>query len=174
MTTPQIKYDPSKIVPQELWDLDKIRTEPLRARVRWEDAKDGPGGLVKRQEIYYTSHVWRGQAIRIAAHVALPQAKGKLPVMVLGSGSLDSAESFARTHNVACIAIDRPGTGDSNGPGDIYQTWIALEEDPRDGWMWHYVTSVLRAITYMQQQAEMDGAKVGVTGGSRGGTMSLI
>ena len=174
MPKPNIRYEPRDIVPQELWDLGKIRTLPLNVRVRSECVKESPDGAMLLREIYYTSDYWQGEAIRIAAHVALPLHCGPRPAMVFGTGSPGSAENFAREHRVACIAIDRPGTGDSNGPPDEYMTWIALENDPRDGWMFHFVTAVLRAITYMQQQPEVDGSRIGVTGSSRGGTMSLI
>ena len=174
MPKTQFAYDPTKIVPQELWDLDAIQNDPLNVRVREEETRERDGRRVLRREIYYTSHLWQGQPIRIAAHVALPESDGPLPAMVMGTSSMDGAESFARTHNLAVIALDRPGTGDSNGPPDVYQTWIALEDDPRDGWMWHFITSSLRAITYMQQQPEVRPDRIGITGGSRGGTMSFI
>jgi len=146
MPKPNIQYDPREIVPQELWDLDKIRALPLNVRVRSERVKPSEGGDVLLREVYYTSDHWQGEAIRIAGHVALPLGQGPRPAMVFGAGSLASAENFAKEHRVACMAIDRPGVGDSNGPPDEYGTWIALERDPRDGWMFHFVTAVLRAV----------------------------
>jgi dienelactone hydrolase len=95
--------------------------------------------------------------------------------MVHGAGDIEGATSFSRTHRVASIAIDRVGTGDTNGPPDEYnQSWLDLGRDMRDGWMVQYVTNALRAITYMQLQPGVDPSRVGVTGGSRGGTMTLI
>jgi len=168
-------YDPSSVDVRQLWPLDKIRRDPLEVRVRHEELREYPTGPVLRREIIFTSHEFRGEKIRIAAQVALPQGKGPLPAMVLGAGNLDGADSFSRTHEVAVIAIDRVGTGDSNGPPDSYNlAWLDLGRDMRDGWMVQYVHNVLRAITYMQAQPEVDAARIGVTGGSRGGTMSLI
>ena len=168
-------YDPSKIVPQELWDIDKICSDPLNVRVREEETRDRDGRKVLCREIYYTSHVFRGVPVRIAAHVAMPESDHPLPAMILGTSSADGAESFARSHNVVAIAIDRPGTGDSNGPPDSYnEAWLDLVRDPRDGWMWQFITSAMRAITYAQALPEVNPERIGITGGSRGGTMSFI
>ncbi len=175
MPKTRFDYDPTKIVPQELWDLDQIRSEPLNVRVREEETVERDGRRVTRREIYYTSHVFRGQPVRIAAHVAIPESDERLPAMIHAAGSIDSAESFALAHNVVDIAIDRPGVGDSNGPPDLYnESWLDLTHDPRDGWMWQFVTSALRAITYAQTLPEVNPDRIGVTGGSRGGTMSFI
>jgi len=170
-----VSYDPSSVDVRQLWPLDKIRSDPLEVRVRHEELREYPTGPVLRREIIFTSHEFRGEKIRIAAHVALPQGKGPLPAMIQGAGNLDGADSFSRAHEVATIAIDRVGTGDSNGPPDSYNlAWLDLGQDMRDGWMVQFVYNVLRAITYMQAQPEVDASRIGVTGGSRGGTMSLI
>ena len=192
MAKTHFDYDPVKIVPQDLWDMDQIMTDPLHVRVREEEKKGTgvfcpqdpsgasrkrlpspfPGRGVVRREIYYTSHIFRGAPVRIAAHVAIPSSDGPLPAMIHAAGSIDSAENFALAHNVVAIAIDRPGVGDSNGPPDSYnEAWLDLVHDPRDGWMWQFITSAMRAITYAQTLPEVDPERIGVTGGSRGGTM---
>ena len=170
-----IRYDPSRIDPRELFPLDRIQNDPLEVRIRHEEIKEFPEGPVLQREIIFTSHEFRGEKIRIAAYVALPQGKGPLPVMVQGAGNLDGATGFSRSHNVATIGIDRVGTGDSNGPPDSYnQAWLDLGYDMREGWMVQFVYNTMRAITYMQMQSEVDASRVAVTGGSRGGTMTLI
>ena len=170
-----VAYDPSAVDVQELWPLDKIRNDPLEIRVRHEELREYPTGPVLRREVIFTSHEFRGEKIRIAGHVALPLNRGPLPAMILGAGGLDAADAFSRAHGVAVLAIDRVGTGDSNGPPDSYnQAWLDLSADMRDGWMVQYVTNTLRGITYLQAQPEVDGARIGITGGSRGGTMCLI
>ena len=175
MAKTQFDYDPTQIVPQELWDMEQIIRNPLDVRVREEETVERDGRKVVRREIYYTSHVFRGTPVRIAAHVAIPESDKPLPAMVLGTSNVDGAESMAVTHNVVAIAIDRPGVGDSNGPPDLYnESWLDLTHDPRDGWMWQFITSAMRAITYAQTLPQVNPGRIGVTGGSRGGTMSFI
>ena len=175
MAKTQFEYDPTQIVPQELWDMQQITNDPLNVRVREEETVERDGRRVVRRELYYTSHGVRGRPVRIAAHVAIPDSDEPLPAMIHAAGSIDSAESFALAHNVVDIAIDRPGVGDSNGPPDLYnESWLDLTHDPRDGWMWQFVTSALRAVTYAQTLPEVNPERIGMTGGSRGGTMSFI
>ncbi len=175
MAKTQFDYEPAQIVPQELWDPKAIINDPLNVRVREEETVERDGRRVVRREVYYTSHVFRGQPVRIAAHVAIPESDEPLPAMIHAAGSIDSAESFALAHNVVDIAIDRPGVGDSNGPPDSYnEAWLDLTHDPRDGWMWQFITSAMRAITYAQTLPEVNPDRIGITGGSRGGTMSFI
>jgi dienelactone hydrolase len=159
--------------PQSLWSLSEARGQPLDVRIRSEEDRDGEGGPVRVRELYYTSHRWQDAPVRIAGHLAIPVRDHPLPGFLLGSGSLESAESFARGHNVVCMAFDRPGVGDSNGPADVYENWINLDNDPRDGWMWHYVQAALRAITYLTSLPCVTG-RIGIAGSSRGGTMAWI
>lgn len=170
-----VTYDPSSIVPQDLWPLDRIRTDSLEVRVRSEEVRRYPEGEILRREFFYTSHEFRGEKQRILAHLAIPLGGEKVPAMVHGAGSLDGMDAFSRAHQVASLAIDRVGTGESNGPPDSYNlSWLDLGRDMRDGWMFQYVYNTLRAITYLSMQPEIAAARIGVTGGSRGGTMTLI
>ncbi|MDP6114654.1 MAG: prolyl oligopeptidase family serine peptidase [Planctomycetota bacterium] len=175
MPTTFFKYDPSSIVPHDLFPLDEICEADLEVRIRSEETAEYEDDKVLRRELIYTSHEFRGEKVRIAAHVAIPESDVPLPAMVLGSGEMDAADAFSRQHNVVTMAIDRVGTGDSNGPPDSYnQAWLDLSEDMRDGWMIQYVTNSLRAITYLQQLPEVRADRIGLTGSSRGGTMTLI
>ncbi|MFQ6097376.1 MAG: prolyl oligopeptidase family serine peptidase [Armatimonadota bacterium] len=157
----------------DLWDLAAVQQAPLHVRVRFEEERDGEGGPALLRALYYTSHCWQGEAVRIAAHLAIPPGERPMPGVLLGAGSLESAEAFARRHDVVCLAFDRPGVGDSNGPADVYENWVNLENDPRDGWMWHYVQAALRAVTYLRSLPEVSD-RIGITGSSRGGTMAWI
>jgi dienelactone hydrolase len=175
MPTTFFNYDPSSIDPHDLFPLAMIREADLEVRVRSEEVSNIDGQSVLRRELIYTSHEFRGEKIRIAAYVAIPKSETPLPAMILGSGDMNAADAFSRRHNVVTMAIDRVGTGDSNGPPDSYnQAWLDLSEDMRDGWMIQYVTNSLRAVTYLQQIPEVNPERIGLTGSSRGGTMALI
>jgi dienelactone hydrolase len=157
----------------DLWDLAAIRETPLDVQVlrEWRVGR-GPLAVIRR-ELRYHSHDWAQGSVTIAAQIALPTAPRPVPAMVLGTGDAEAAEAFCRHHRVAVILIDRPGTGESTGPEDLYTNWVTFD-DPRESWMWHYVNAALRAVTLAQALPEVDPERIGITGGSRGGTMAWI
>jgi cephalosporin-C deacetylase-like acetyl esterase/drug/metabolite transporter (DMT)-like permease len=156
-----------------LWDLRAIAQDPLHAKVLQEGATGWGAGRVRTREVRYTSHRWQGGEVVIAAHVALPAAEEPMPAIIMGTGDAEAGIEFARKHRVAAIAIDRPGTGESTGPEDDYRNWVHFS-DPRESWMWHYITAALRAVTLAGALPEVDASRIGITGGSRGGTMAWI
>jgi len=159
--------------PAGLWDLREIAAAPLNVKVVKEGATGWGASRVRTREVRYVSHHWSGGEVVIAAYIAIPAAKGPLPAMILGTGDAESGIEFARAHHVVTIVIDRPGTGESTGPEDDYRNWVHFA-DPRESWMWHYITAALRAVTLAGTLPEVDPARIGITGGSRGGTMAWI
>jgi drug/metabolite transporter (DMT)-like permease/dienelactone hydrolase len=156
-----------------LWDLREIAVAPLDVKTLKEGATGWGASRVRTREVRYLSHHWSGGDVVIAAYVAVPAAKGPLPAMILGTGDAESGIEFARAHRVVTIVIDRPGVGESTGPQDDYRNWVHFT-DPRESWMWHYITAALRAVTLAGTLPEVDPARIGITGGSRGGTMAWI
>jgi cephalosporin-C deacetylase-like acetyl esterase/multidrug transporter EmrE-like cation transporter len=156
-----------------LWDLDAIAAEPLRLQVVKEGATGWGAMRVRTRELRYFSHRWTEGDVVIAGHLALPAARGPVPAMVLGTGDAEQGIDFARKHGVATLVIDRPGTGESTGPEDDYHNWVHFS-DPRESWMWHYITAALRAVTLLRALPEVEADRIGVTGSSRGGTMAWI
>ncbi|MBM3497959.1 MAG: hypothetical protein FJX74_04735 [Armatimonadetes bacterium] len=157
----------------ELWDLQAIAGEPLRVKVVRQGAAGWGASRVRTQEVRYFSHGWAEGDVLIAARIALPAEKGRVPAMILGTGDADAGIEFARRHRVATIVLDRPGTGESTGPEDDYRNWVHFS-DPRDSWMWHYINAALRAVTLAATLPEVDPERIGITGSSRGGTMAWI
>ena len=82
----------------------------------------------------------------------------------------------AAENNVVALAIDRVGEGGSKGPRDHYGNWLNLDagKDVRNGWMYHYVMSALRAVTLLHTLDEVRAERIGVSGFSRGGVCSLL
>ena len=158
----------------ELWDIEAIATGPLRREVLRERALGWGDRRIETRDVRYYSHAWAEGDVTIAAHIAIPaKADGPVPAMVMGTGDADSADAFSRAYGVAAIVFDRPGTGESTGPEDLYSNWVQFT-DPREGWMWHYVTAALRAVTLATTLPEVDPERIGITGYSRGGTMAWI
>jgi len=157
----------------DLWDLRQIAEGPLQVRTLRHGAVGWGKSRVRTQELRYLSHRWDGGEVVIAAHVALPAVPPPVPAVIMGTGDADTGIEFARRHRVATLVIDRPGTGDSTGPEDDYRNWVRFT-DPRDSWMWHYITSALRAVTLATTLPDVDPDRIGITGSSRGGTMAWI
>ena len=156
-----------------LWDLEAIAQTPLEVRTLAEQTAGLGPRRVACRKLRYTSHDGSGGPIHIAAQVAIPAAREPLPAVIMGTGDADAGQDFARRHRVATIVLDRPGTGESTGPEDLYTNWVHFS-DPRESWMWHYITSALRAVTLAQTLPEIDPDRIGITGSSRGGTMAWI
>ena len=163
----------------ELWDMEYAETAPLFAETLSESEaplKTADGKAVRLRRVRYLSHVWKGEEIAIAAHLALPEADAPLPALIMLTANAEAAAQTAASGNIIALALDRVGEGDSTGPRDDYANWLALseEEDIRNSWMRHYVMSAIRAATYLQTLEEADPRSIGVTGVSRGGLGSLL
>ena len=157
----------------ELFPLGDATDAPLDAEVVGSAHASSLRGRIHLREMRFLSHEWSGGAVRIAAYLAVPPGRGPHPLLVDGTGTMDSARDFAKRHGVACLAFDRPGVGQSTGPEDQYQNWIHFD-DPRESWMWHYVYAAMRAVTLARTLPEIDADRIGITGYSRGGTMAFI
>ena len=168
-----MESDPQPWNLANLWDLDAIASSPLDAEVLSERETGRGRSRVIRRQMRYHSHDYAQGEIAIAAHVALPASSEPVPAVIMGTGDPDASEAFCRRHHVAAIVIDRPGTGESTGPEDLYTNWVHFA-DPRESWMWHYLNSALRAVTLAQSLPQIDPERIGITGSSRGGTMAWI
>ncbi len=160
----------------DLWDMDAIQNDPLFAETVSEQTIEKNGVQIDLREIRYLSHIWDGQEIRIAGHLAVPPSEKPLPAMILVTGNAEEAVRTAALTGAVILAIDRVGEGNSAGPRDAYANWLDLAEgvDIRNSWMRHYVMSAARAVTYLYTLDQVDKNAVGVSGWSRGGLCSLL
>ena len=160
----------------DLWDMDAIKNDPLFAEIVSEQTVEKDGIQINLREIRYLSHVWNGQEIRIAGHLAVPPSEKPLPAMILVTGNAEEAARTAASAGAVILAIDRVGEGNSTGPNDVYANWLDLAEetDIRNSWLRHYAMSATRAVTYLHTLEEVDSNAVGVSGWSRGGLCSLL
>ncbi|MDA1193534.1 MAG: acetylxylan esterase, partial [Candidatus Poribacteria bacterium] len=168
--------------PDMIWDLEWAKTAPLEVEITDEQVVEHGGKTLIAREFTYFSHEWDGERIRIAGHLAMPVAakESPLPGFIMVTSAMSDAKNTAATTNTITLAIDRVGEGGSTGPrdapGGVYETWLAIDPptDPRNSWMYHYVMSAVRAVTYLSSLEEVRGDRIGVTGVSRGGICSLL
>ena len=160
--------------PPNMWNLDSIRRDPLAVSVLSDERRAVEGRSVRLVELTYLSGSRGGRPVVIGAALALPEADGPLPGIVLAHGDAWRAARWAVEYDVACLAIDRPGVGRSSGPADAFAEWYNCFPDPRQSWLYHYVRAALRGVTLLASRPEVDADRIGIAGSSRGGTMALL
>lgn len=174
----QGEFDPAAI-----WDLAEIQDPTtLNATV-----VAGPTRAVTNRvdieviQVMFNS-IDRGDGpIRIHGFVAIPtgHALGTLPAVVYGHGAGDEADeavarNLAARLSAVTISFSGPGQGLSTGAPSAAQNWLNTIPDIRNSWLYQYVYSALRAVTYLTTLPEVDPERIGMTGVSAGGLMTLI
>ncbi|HEY3352278.1 MAG TPA: hypothetical protein VGQ83_03450 [Polyangia bacterium] len=151
------------------------------------DARVHEGVTVR--EVRFTSTAWdahgRARAIRVQAFLAVPpgaSARRPRPAVIsahgLGfRGTPEGAADICRSLDAVALSLSAPGNGASEGRGVTPAESRPLFEtlpDVRGSWLYAYSFALLRAITFVQQQPEVDPAAVVLTGTSMGGVAVLI
>lgn len=165
--------------------LADTRKVPLKPTLRRRSNLDGPGVVV--YEVGYSSL----DGIRIHGFYARPRrtaGRGGLPAVALFHGYGDHAYPewavrFAQ-RGFAAVSIDERGHGKSiyrysGGPVKRYQPGFpGLMVDgitnPRHYSMVGIIADCDRAVDFLVSRPEVDANRIGVTGGSMGGAMSII
>ncbi|MEO2011949.1 MAG: acetylxylan esterase [Pirellulaceae bacterium] len=183
----------------ELWDGYDPTVEPLDVHVVREWERDG----VTVQMLVYTIGVFNGQKSRMGAYYAFPtQRSGKIPgiLQMHGGGQRAMSElvEAAAANGYACISINWGGKpmkdekdgdlGTDWGGVDATQTthnshYSSLMPDsktldsvvsPRNNNWFLIVIAARRALTFLEQQPHVDRERLGVTGHSMGGKLTVL
>jgi dienelactone hydrolase len=173
--------------------------EPLEVTVVKEHEQDG---IVVRR-LTYVVGTFKGRKSVMGAFYAFPKTReGKLPgiLQMHGGGQTAQAETVVAwaKNGYAAIAINwggKPMAGQL--PGEPGTDWGAVDatqtghnshyasclpdgktldpfESPRNN-NWFLITlAARRAVTFLQQQPEVDSARIGATGHSMGGTLTVM
>ncbi len=154
--------------------LDSLHSAPLEAECIKEDSLCTPEALVWR--VSYRSlhgvkvHGWLTTPARgngpFAAFLALPG---------YGTGLVRPNTYFA-SHGWACLSIQVSGyeSGRAEHPQDDSQ-YMTIGIDSPETWVFReIVCHCLRGIDFLASRPEIDSLRLGVTGGSQGGGLSLL
>ena len=183
----------------ELWQSYDPTAEPLDVQVVHEWQADG----ITTQLLTYHIGTFKGRPSRMGAYYACPtDAKAKLPAILQLHGGGQRAqrqtvETFA-ANGYACLALNwgalpmadqQPGDpGTDWGAVDATQTshnshYASVEPDektldavpsPRNN-NWFLITvAARRALTLLEQRPEVDADRLGVTGHSMGGKLTVM
>lgn len=180
----------------ELWEGYDPRAEPLETTVVREWQEDG----VTLRYVAFTVGTFKGRKSRLAAFYAFPKTEAKLPALLHlhGGGQHASADEakFAAHNGYAGLSINWGANPlDGMKEGDPNTDWGAVDptqtghnshyaslapddktldavESPRNNNWFLLVLAARRALTFLEQQPEVDAARLGVYGHSMGGKLT--
>lgn len=180
----------------ELWGDYDPRREPLEVQVvrEWEE-----NGITLRH-VVFTIGVFKGRPARLAAFYGVIKGSPRVPgiLHVHGGGqsaSLDEVRDTAR-NGYACLSINWGGNAMQGASPDAPNTdWGAVDatqrhndhyaggkpdaktlddvESPRNNNWFLLVLAARRGLTFLEQQPEVDPDRLGVTGHSMGGKITV-
>ena len=158
----------------EIYNIDKLNEVPLDVKIEKEYEKNGM--LVK--ELTFTSEVFNGETIRIFGFYAFPQKQeDKQPgILAIAGGNaptpLSMVEEWVK-NGYPCIGIHLPNNAQKKINRSIAVSGVGSftvkDSNPATNQEYHNIIALLRAITVLSSQKEVDSGKIGVTGGSWGG-----
>ena len=184
---------------EELWDGYDPAKEPLEVAVVHEWQRGG----ATIQMLVYTVGTFKGKKSRMGAYYAFPtKSAGKIPgiLQMHGGGQRAMSElvEAAAANGYACISINWGGKPmKDQAEGDPGTDWGAVDAT-QDGHNSHYgkltpddktldtvvsprnnnwfliVLAARRALTFLAQQPAVDAARLGVTGHSMGGKLTVM
>lgn len=190
---------PLKKVPQtvaELWAGYDPRKEPLRTEVVREWEEDG----VMVRYVRYFIGSFKGKPAWMAAFYAMPKGGKKLPgVLHMHGGGQRANLHLVKYHarrGYAALSVNwggRPMEGAK--PGEANTDWGAVDptqnnvpgyfnvapgekfldaqESPRNCNWFLLTLGCRRGLTFLEQQPEVDGARLGIRGHSMGGNLTM-
>jgi dienelactone hydrolase len=180
---------------EQTWASFDPHAEPLELELIRESTADG---IILRQ-VRYVVGTFGGKKTRVAAFYAFPENGRDLPgiVQIHGGGQRAQAEEarFWASHGYAAVTVNW-GEHVIGEEKDINTDWAGIPAgflDPKhhndvtpdtgtvhtgphpwnSSWLL-YSAAARRAITLLEEQPEADGSKVGITGHSMGGRLTVL
>lgn len=179
----------------QTWRQFDPRAEALETELIRESLEDG---IVLRQ-VRFVVGTFAGRKTRVAAFYAFPHGGKNLPGIVQlhggGQRAMPQTARFWATHGYAAVAVNWGEhvigeQSDSNTdwagiPAGFFEPKHYNDVTPAAGTIhdvphpWNsswllYAAAARRAITFLEQQFEADGANIGVTGHSMGGRLTVL
>jgi dienelactone hydrolase len=170
----------------EIWRGYDPRALPLDAEVLHEGAA---ANLVVRK-IRYTSEIADGVKVRIIGYYGFPGGGGRHPAILhIHGGSQVASRGYVEywvKRGYATLSINwgglpqgdaLPGETDWGplkvGLADVHSDRRMAPDARANSWF-HWAVACRRALTFLEQQGEVDAARIGVFGISRGGRLTWL
>lgn len=155
-------------VPDPLFDLESIMSEPVAYEVLESETVDG----IVFEKFEFTSRVVEGAPERVWGIYAWPEGGRDLPAVFWCQGGMSAANRafpriFARK-GYACLVITLP-TKLRNAHRGVFDT-----SDPKNANLTLLARDQLRGITVLSQRPQVDTDRMGVAGASYGGVFATL
>jgi dienelactone hydrolase len=176
-------YEVQPQSPQEVWAGYDPRAEPLEVEVLREWKEHGANW----REFYFTGETFEGEKVRVYAMYSAPEGAQNLPGMLhIHGGGQTVNPAWNKLWNERGYAAMTYNWGGRWENRERYTLWgkltIGNHLDAKDGRQtqptvrassWYHWTLVSRrALTYLEQQPEVDPERLGIFGISMGGTIT--
>lgn len=189
-----VETESEEYVQPPLYDADMIR-DPITAHCAFTNHRTAIKNLVSLDVWNLTYYSWESidgelKPIKISAFAAKPSLlAGTMPGVVQAHGlgghaKEENATGPASLLNMFVIAFTGPGGGDAEKPETVSEGRPAFYgdgmrmfdtvPDVRGSWFWGHATAAMRAITCLETRSEVDKTKIGMTGFSAGGVITLL
>ncbi len=180
---------------QQTWALFDPDREPLETELISESIKDG----IVLQHIRFVVGTFAGKKTRVAAFYAYPKDGNQLPGIVQlhggGQRALPETVRYWAARDYGAVAVnwgenvigetDDPNTDWAGIPAGFLDPKHHNDVTPAEGTIetvphpfnssWFlYSAAARRAITFLQQQPQLNGSKIGLTGHSMGGRLTVL
>ncbi len=189
----------AQVVPQtveETWDLFDAKSEPLEVEIISEQLEEG----IVLRHLRYVVGTFESKKTKVAAFYAFPEGRKNLPgiVQIHGGGQFAREEGvrFWASHGYAAIAInwgEKIIGKDAGAPNTDWAGIAAGFIDPKhhndvspgdnvsygkahpwnSSWLL-YAAAARRAITFLESQPVVDGSRIGLSGHSMGGRLTVL
>ncbi|MBC8216977.1 MAG: acetylxylan esterase [Planctomycetes bacterium] len=196
---PLLTADKSPQSVEELWATYDPNREPLDVHVvrEWTE-----GGCAIKY-IIYAIGTFKGEKSTMAAFYAAPEKpQGKIPALIQmhggGQRAMIASAKYGAENGYACLsinwggremegaqsgdpttdwgAVDATQTGHNSHYGSLAPDHLTLDpfESPRNN-NWFLITlAAKRGVSFLQQQPEVDGSRIGAFGHSMGGFLTVM
>jgi dienelactone hydrolase len=180
---------------EQTWADFDPRAEPLETEVIRESIEDD----IVLRHVRYVVGIWNGKKTRVAAFYAFPQDGQRLAgiVQIHGGGQRAMPETarFWAKHGYAAVSVNW-GEHVIGQQDDLNTDWAGIpagflapkhhnDVTPVEGTIHHvphpwnsswllYSAAARRTITFLERQPQADGSRIGLTGHSMGGRLTVL
>jgi cephalosporin-C deacetylase len=113
--------------------------------------------------------------IRVRGWIEVPNAQGKHPALLRVPGYGGNMQPTGMPHPIAVFSFNPRGHGDSQDDvsGMPLDYWLRGLDDKEGYYYQGAYADCVRAVDFLVSHPEVDSTRIGVTGGSQGGGLSL-